>query len=179
SYPFFLLLGPYLLYAALTRFRRAESLVLIPADRAAIGGLSAILIAYSVIRLIGGYPVLLSNAAFSRLDTPAGPIWLKENDTEKPILEYILAQTSPSDTILELPFGGGMSFATGRKQPTYSTLFIQLRPPQAIQLEDLKRIAAHPPALVIARQEANLGTLYGYPGTLGCVFPRFVWKPDK
>jgi hypothetical protein len=179
SYPFLLLLGPYLLYVALTRYPAKESLAVIPAGNAAMAVLSAILIAYSVIRLIGGYPVLLSNAAFSRLETPAGPIWLKEYATEKPILEYILAQTSPSDMILELPFGGGMSFATGRQQPTYSTIFTQLLPPVAVQLEDLRRIAAHPPAVIIAKPAANLGTLYGYPGTLGCAFPRFVWQPDK
>jgi len=179
SYPFLLLLGPYLLYSALTRYLPSKTPGMIPADKRVLAVLSAILITYCIVRVVGGYPVLLSNATFSRLETPAGRIWLKEYATEKPILEYVLAQTSPSDTILELPFGGGMSFATGRRQPTYSTLFVQLRPPKAIQLEDLKRIAGHPPAVVIAKQEANLGTLYGYPGTLGCPFPRLVWQPDQ
>ncbi len=179
SYPFLLLLGPYLLYAALTHHLPSKTPGVIPVDKQALAVLSVILVAYCVVRLIGGYPVLLSSAAFSQLDTPAGRIWLKEYATEKPVLECILAHTSPSDTILELPFGGGMSFATGRKQPTYSTLFIQLRPPTAIQFEDLRRITAHPPAVVIAKQEANLGTLYGYPGTLGCAFPKFVWQPDQ
>jgi hypothetical protein len=176
SYPFLLLLGPYLLYAALTRYRQSPAM---HTDKPAIAVVSAILVAYSVIRLVGGYPVLLSNAAFPRLETPAGPIWLSENATEKPILEYVLAHTSLSDSILELPIGGGIGFATGRRQPTYSTIFTQLRPPKAMQLEDLKKIAADPPAVVIAKQGVNLGTLYGYPGTLGCAFPRFVWQPDQ
>ncbi len=74
-------------------------------------------------------------------------------DVEKPILEYVLQNSTPRDTILELPFGGGMSFATGRNQPTYSTLFIQLRPSKAIQMEDFKRLTARPPAVVIARAD--------------------------
>ena len=170
SYPFLLLTGPYLLYAMLARHRKLDS--------RAIAFCAAIMIAYSIIRVGGGYSSMLSDASFGVIQTDAGPIRLTNSATEKPVLDYVLAHTKASDTILELPFGGGMSFATGRRQPTYSTLFTQLRPPAAIQEEDLRRIAAHPPEVVIAWPGTTLGTLYGYPGTLGCVFPRLVWQPD-
>lgn len=177
SYPFLLLVGPYLLYAMLTRggtnFEN-KSVACVWATTFC----ATIMIGYSIVRLIGGYTSMLSDTSFGIVATPAGRIRLTNSVTEKPILDYILANTKLSDTILELPFGGGMSFATGRKQPSYSTLFRQLRPPKAIQEEDLRRIEPHPPAVVIASHESNLGTLYGYPGTLGCVFPRFVWQPD-
>jgi hypothetical protein len=136
-------------------------------------------IGYTLVRLIGGYVPLLSNATFPVVNTPAGSIGLKMRATEQPILDYVLANSAPTDTILELPFGGGMSFATGRRQPTYSTLFIQLRPSEAIQAEDLRRLTAQPPAVVIARDEPHLGTLYGVEGNVGCVFPRLVWKGNK
>ncbi len=178
SYSFLLLIAPYLLYSALASNPWGTSKgshFNWPAARYT----SAVLVGYTLVRLIGGYAPLLSNATFPMVMTPAGPIGLKMSATEAPILDYVLANTAPTDTILELPFGGGMSFATGRRQPTYSTLFIQLRPPEAIQAEDLRRLTAQPPSIVIARDEPHLGTLFGVEGSVGCVFPRFVWKSDK
>jgi hypothetical protein len=178
TYPFLLLAGPYLLYSALAPSGE-------PHSRESrfdwYAGLftSAILAGYGLIRLMGGYAPLPSNATFVTVNTPAGYIGLKMSETERPILDYVLANTAPSDTILELPFGGGMSFATGRRQPTYSTLFIQLRPSEAIQAEDLRRLKAQPPAAVIAREGPHLGTLFGVEGDIGCVFPRLMWKGDK
>jgi hypothetical protein len=177
-YPFLLLAGPYLLYLALSsnsQHHSRESSV----DWPALRFTSAVLIGYAVVRLIGGYAPLLSNATFPTVNTPAGSIGLKMSAIEKPILDYVLANSAPSDTILELPFGGGMSFATGRRQPTYSTLFIQLRPSEAIEAEDLRRLTAQPPAVVIARDELHLGTLFGVEGSVGCVFPQLVWKGNK
>lgn len=173
DYPFLLLVGPYLLYAALTRWRAHPMKV----DRRAVVYCSALVIGYSVVRLAGGYPVLIADKVFPVMETPAGPLRLKTAATEKPILDYVLSHTNSSDTILELPFGGGMSFATGRREPTYSTIFSGLRPPMSVQQEDLSRISAHPPAVVIARSEPNFGSLYGYPSNLACAFPRFVWQP--
>jgi hypothetical protein len=178
AYPFLLLAGPYLLYSALTQ-SRTHNEAKWTINPGAIAFCAAILISYSIIRLVGGYQVLLSNTSFPTVETPAGRVRLKMSATEKPILDYILANTNPSQTILEMPFGGGMSFATARKQPTYSTLFIQLRPPQAIQQEDLRRFVANPPALVIAPEEPRLGTLYGCAGTQGCAFPGLVWQPNQ
>ncbi len=178
TYPFLLLAGPSLLYSTLASSgapHARESRF----DWHAGLFTSAILAGYGLIRLIGGYAPLLSNATFATVNTPAGSIGLKMSATEKPILDYVLRNSAPSDTILELPFGGGMSFATGRPQPTYSTLFIQLRPSEAIQAEDLRRLIAQPPAVVIARDGPRLGTLFGLEGDIGCVFPRLVWKGDK
>ncbi|HYL78119.1 MAG TPA: hypothetical protein VEU96_28145 [Bryobacteraceae bacterium] len=177
SYPFLLLVGPYLLYAVLTRRRDNEDGGFV-FNGAAMTFCAALLIGYCVIRMVGGYSSMLSNASFGVLQTPAGSILLTNSAIERPILDYILKNTNQSDTILEIPFGGGMSFATGRRSAAYSTIFYQLRPPAAIQEEDLRRIADHPPEVVIAPNEPNFGTLYGHTGTIGCVFPRFVWQPD-
>jgi hypothetical protein len=140
---------------------------------------SMVLVGYALIRLVGGYVPLLSNATFPTVSTPAGTIGLKMSAIEKPILDYVLENSAPTDTILELPFGGGMSFATGRRQPTYSTLFIQLRPSEAIQAEDLRRVTAYPPAVVIARDGPHLGTLFGVEDNVACVFPQLVWKGNR
>jgi len=178
TYPFLLLAGPHLLYSALVSNRDSHSRMS-QFDWPAGVFTAAILAGYGLIRLIGGYAPLLSNATFANVNTPAGTIGLKMSAIEKPILDYVLRNSTPSDTILELPFGGAMSFATGRRQPTYSTLFIQLQPSDAIQAEDLRRLAADPPAVVIARAGAHLGTLFGVEDDVGCVFPQLVWKGDR
>lgn len=178
SYPFLLLLGPYLLYVGLLSFPEPRERSRARASHA-LAFCAIAMVGYGLIRLLGGYSALLSHKTFPVLTTPSGRIALKMHDEEKPILDYVLANSAPGDTLLELPYGGGMSFATGRMQPTYSTLFVQLEPPPAIQQEDLRRLMAHPPAVVIARQGPHLGTLYGFEGNVGCPCPHFVWKADK
>lgn len=175
AYPFLLLVGPYLLYRGLLYGAGADQQY----NRPAVVATSSVLILYSIVRLVGGYSTLLSDRAFEVVETPAGDVRLREAVVERNVIRYILENTTRSDTLLELPFGGGMSFATKRKSPTYSTLFIQLHPPTEIQKEDLARLKARPPEIVIAPMRPNLGTMYGVEGTVACVFPKFVWQGDK
>jgi hypothetical protein len=128
------------------------------------------MVCYSLVRLVGGYTAPFSNDSFPLVETPAGSLRLSMSAAEKPVLDYVLANTT-SDIILDLPFGGGMRFATGRRESTFTTVSVQLRPPPPIQEEDLRRMEAHPPALVIAARGSHLCTLYGTEIS-GCVFPR-------
>jgi hypothetical protein len=178
AYPFLLLVGPYLLYSTLVS-RGSKSQQGGSTAMRAIAYCAVLMIGYSIVRLVGGYPTQLSNASFGQIETPAGRLWLQKSEVEKPILDYVLANTAPSDTILDLPVGGGLSFSTGRSELSFTTLMIQLRPPGEIQQEDLRRIQAHPPAVVVAARKSHLGTLYGTEGTFGCVFPRFVWQRNQ
>ena len=179
GYPFMILIGPFLMlrfleipYAGKEELRAKGAKI----PSMAVGSLMAI---YILIRLGGAYPGLLSNRAFTTLNTQAGTVRLLDGPLNAEVYSYVMEHTSRSDTILELPHGGGIGFATGRREPTYTTLFLQLRPPAEIQALDLQRVLRHPPEVVIAPDKPNLGTYYGVPGNVACAFPRLVWMPDR
>jgi hypothetical protein len=176
AYPFLILLGPWLWYnglrwcqpeASAFELRRMRTLVI------------AALVCYSMVRLAGGYPALLDPKLYRSIETRAGTVRLAEAVTEKPLIEYVLAHTEPGEYLLSMPFAGAMNFFTDTREPTYSSLFFQLRPSQLIQQEDLTRIQQHPPRLVLAREGPHFSTLYGIAGDVGCVAPNLVWLPKK
>jgi hypothetical protein len=171
-YPFVAMLAAVLLYLALHRKDTARPAA---ADRF----IAVVLLLYMALRIGASYPAMLSGARFQTLETNAGPIRLRDNGQTAAIYRYVVTHTKPSDQILEVPYGGGIAFASGRSSPTYSTLFMQLHPPEWVQRIDLERAQRNPPALVIAPDEDRLGTFYGIAGSVGCEFPRLVWESHR
>lgn len=161
-YPFVTLLGPYLLYQA-----------------ASLRFVTIVTSAYIAIRIVAAYPEIFSGRHYSEISTLAGKIKVNDDGSSREIYNYVIEHTSPSDGLIEIPYGGGIGFASGRRSPSYSTLFVQLSPPENIQSLDLERIRRAPPALVIASDAPRLGSYYGVDMPVGCEFPRLVWKSEK
>ena len=172
-YPFVILIGPFLLYQALSASGDPVT------KRSALRFVAALVTCYIAVRIAGGYPDILSNNHYSQIQTVAGPIKVSDGGASAEIYDYVMEHTTPTQGILELPYGGGIGFATGRRSPTYSTLFVQLSPPESVQSLDVERMRASPPAIVIARDGARFGTYYGIEQPVGCEFPRIVWKSAK
>jgi hypothetical protein len=176
AYPFLILLGPWLWYKGLMWCEPEASAVELLRSRALLVGA---LVFYSILRFVGGYPVLLNPKLYTTIETRAGTFRLAEAVTEKPLIEYVLAHAKPGDYLLSMPFAGALNFFTDTREPTYSSVFFFLRPPQLIEQEDLRRIQQHPPRLVLAREGPHFSSLYGIPGDVGCVMPNLVWLPNK
>ena len=172
-YPFVILIGPFLLYQALSA--QGDPVT----KRSALRFVAALVICYIAVRIAGGYPEILSSSHYSQIQTVAGPIKVSDGGASAEIYDYVMEHTTPTQGILELPYGGGIGFATGRRSPTYSTLFVQLSPTESVQRSDVERMRAAPPAIVIARDDARFGTYYGVEQPVGCEFPRIVWKSAK
>jgi hypothetical protein len=134
---------------------------------------------YVAVRLVGGYAGVVSNRQFTWVETPAGPVRVRQGEVDREIVNYVLTQTSPSDPILEVPYGGGVSFATGRQSTSFTTLWRQSIVPEHLQALDLRRLREKPPKVVIASSMENFGSYYGLLGNNACALPRFVWKPDQ
>jgi hypothetical protein len=172
-YPFVILIGPYFLYQALSSPGDAIT------KRTVMGFVATLTVFYIAVRILAGYPEILSNGHYTQIQTNAGSIRVSDGGTSGEIYNYVAEHSLPADGILELPYGGGIGFASGRRSPLYSTLFVQLSPPESVQRLDVERMSNAPPAIVIARDEANFGTYYGVELPVGCEFPRIVWKSGK
>lgn len=172
-YPFVILVGPYLLYRALCFPGNSST------GRSAARFVIAVSLLYAMLRVIGGYSEILSNRGYTLLQTNAGAVRVRDGAASREVYDYVVQHTSASDGILELPYGGGLAFASGRSSPAYSTLFVQLHPPASIQALDVERMRAHPPTLVIAKDQPDLGTYYGIEHPVGCAFPRIVWSSEE
>ncbi|HLJ46002.1 MAG TPA: hypothetical protein VKU01_08340 [Bryobacteraceae bacterium] len=169
-YLFFIIVGPYLLW----RFLGAAGL-----SRYAVIATATVCVAYVFLRIGGGYSILLSNSRYTALQTNSGAVRLLDDDGSAEIYRYVAAHTGPDDTVVELPYGGGIDFAAARKSPVFTTEFTQLRMPDRYQQQDLARILAHPPAFVVVDRAPNYGTTYGYKANMRCPCPRIVWEPDE
>ena len=172
-YPFVILMGPYLLYAALSAPGDALT------KRMALRFVATLTVAYIAVRIVAGYPDILSNRHYSQIETNAGSIKVSDGGPSEEIYNYVTRHTAPMEGILEIPYGGGIGFASRHPSPTYSTLFVQISPPENVQRLDVERMSRTPPAIVIAKDEARLGTYYGVDVPVGCEFPRIVWKSGK
>ena len=170
-YPFLLVLGPYFLW----RFLNAGG-----APQYAAAVVLTLTIGYAVVRTVGGWSELLSDARYGTLQTAAGSVKLLNYDVDSKIYAYIMAHTSPDDYVLDLPYGGGMNFATGRPYPIFNTQLYGIGVPAAYEQLDIEKIEQHPPRLVIAQDEPHLGTFWGFGnrGYRACPCPRLVWIPD-
>ncbi len=51
--------------------------------------------------------------------------------------------------------------------------------PDRYQQQDLTRLLAHPPAIVVVDRAPNYGTTYGWKANMKCPCPRLVWEPDQ
>lgn len=169
-YAFFLIAAPYLLWRFLS-----ES----GAQSYAVYATAAVCLAYCFIRLVGGYSLLISDARYTPLQTNAGIVNLLDNDGSAEIYRYTVEHTSPGSAILEIPYGGGIYFAAQRRNPLFTTQFQQLRMPERLQQEDLRRFLADPPSLVVAMNAPRYGTTFGYKADMKCPCPRLVWEPDE
>jgi hypothetical protein len=179
SYPFLALLGPYLLTRALEFPQRAGTRVKLQGTPAAMKFTSLLVIAYAVLRVTAAYPNLLSNRSFTELDTESGFVRVLDGKANAELYHYVLDHTSPQDYFLELPYGGGLTFASGRRNPVFSNQFAQMPLPERFQAEDLARIRNNPPRLVVAVDQPNFGSFWGIQGNIACAFPRLAWIPDR
>lgn len=169
-YAFFILTGPVLLW----RFLNAAA----PRSWRPAAIVGAILVVYAAMRVAGGYQ-LLANGRYTTLSTNAGDVRLLLDDGSAGIYQYVLAMTQPGDMVLDIPYGGGINFATGRRGPAFSTMYEQLRPTPAHQHRDLDGVRRNPPKVVIADEGRAFHTLYGWHEKMDCPCPRIVWEPDQ
>ena len=175
-YPFFLVLGPYLLWRALALGRPGPDLPVGAHARPGIA-LVALLVTYGLLRVIAAYPTLFSNAPYHDLSTAAGNVRLTNYKTDSEIYRFVVENTSASDTVLDLPYGGGINFAAHRLSPFFDTQFRYLSIPERFLEKDLKGLRQHPPKVVIADNGPNYGASYGLKDN-SCAFPRLVWAPS-
>jgi hypothetical protein len=170
-YPFLLILGPYLVW----RFLSAPG-PRVPA--VAIAGSLAVL--YGIARLAGG-AALFTSKDYRALDTAAGTVQISDYSPGIEIYRYVAAHSSPSDDVLELPYGGGLNFASGRRNPIFDTMLYNMEIPPEFQQRDLDRMERNKPKLVVAQDAPRFGMNYsfGIPGNRACVCPRLVWIPDR
>jgi len=89
----------------------------------------------------------------------------------------VVENTSPSDTVLDLPYGGGINFAAHRLSPFFETQFQQVSMPERFLEKDLEALRQRPPKVVIADNGPNYGASYGLKSN-ACAFPRLVWAPS-
>ncbi len=179
SIPFLLIAGPYLLLLFLKLPHGNPEIERGQGNRipVTVAGVAAAF--YILVRVVGAYPIMLSDRQYTRLDTGAGSVLVRDGAVEAVLYDYVLAHTSKDDTILELPYGGGISVATGRRMPTFTTVFAGGFTLEARYQEmDLERLKASPPRVVIARDEPHYGAYNGIKGHMACAFPRLVWEPD-
>ncbi len=174
-FPFFILLTPYLIWRFLAV--AGPGLDLDKGVRG-IGGAAVVVLflVYAVLRVAGGYSSLLSNRPYRDLSTIAGNIRLSSFAVDSEIYRFVLENSSSTDTVLDVPYGGGMNVATHRLSPLFTGQFQQLKVPDDLLEKDLERIRAHPPKVVIAENQPNYGAFYGLEGCT-CAFPHLVWVP--
>lgn len=178
AYPFLLALAPFLLLRALTWPYRAREVPPAGVCRRITAIITLALAAYIVVRIVGGYPGMLSDREYTPLRTPAGLVKIKDGGVEAEIYRYVAAHTSPGDIVMEIPIGGGIGFALGRTSPTFSTLFIQVRTSPEVQQRDLEQFRKRPPAVIVAAAKPHYGAVYGIEGCVGCTFPYLRWMPQ-
>ena len=180
AYPFLVMVGPYLLARALEFPAGPSAQVRLRGERWALQVSAGVVLLYAAARLLGAYPNLLSNGSFTTLSTESGMVRVRDGQTHAEIYRYVMAHTQPGDAILELPYGGGMTFATRRRSPVFSTVFTQVPFPEFVLARDVGRVRADPPRVVVALDgEPHFGTYWGIRGNLKCAFPRLVWAPDR
>lgn len=171
-YPFLLILGAYFLWRFLSSAATAGYSTAI---------VTTVLLAYVCIRMVGAWPDLLSDRKYGVLETPAGTVRLLNYKVDAKVYDYVMAHTGSGDYVLDIPYGGGLNFATGRRSPIYTTQLTSIGWSRVYQQRDLDLFRSHPAKIVIAQSDAKLGTFWGFgpPGNLMCACPRLVWQPDQ
>jgi hypothetical protein len=175
SYPFLLILGPYFLWKFLSAVPEVGERS-IPSTAIVV----LYLVVYGAARIVGGYS-LLSDRDYRTLRTEAGPVKIANYFPGLEIYNYLTTHTNKSDYVLELPYGGGLNFASGRRNPIFDTQLFGMAMPSRYQDLDLKWITDRKPKFVIVEDSPQYGTFFGYgaKGDRMCVCPRLVWTPDR
>jgi hypothetical protein len=128
------------------------------------------------LRVVAAYPSLLSNGPYHDLSTVAGNVRVTNYAGDSEIYRFVVENTSSGDTVLDVPYGGGMNFAAHRLSPLFGTQFRHWSMADAFLEKDLEGLHRRPPKVVIANNEPNYGAVYGLQGCT-CAFPRLVWAP--
>ncbi len=170
-YAFFILLAPILLWRVLAGVAPLSARPVRIVAIAAVG--------YALLRVVGGYPLMLSDENYETLHTVAGDVALRYGDASAEIYAYAESHTLPSDSVLDIPYGGGINFALGRHDPLFTVQFQQLKMPLRYQQKDLAAIEYSPPRLVIAQSRPHYGVVFGWDQPMACPCPRLVWQPDQ
>jgi hypothetical protein len=174
-YPFFLLLGPYLIWRLLTLGGSGPDLNMGIRSRPGIA-VFALVTMYGLLRVVGAYPGLLSNGRYHDLSTLAGTVPLTDYASDSEIYRFVVENTSPADTVLDLPYGGGINFAAHRLSPFFDTQFRHVSMADTFLEKDMEGLRRRPPKVVIVDNQPNYGAIYGLEGCT-CAFPRLVWAP--
>ncbi len=181
-YPFFAILGPYLLWLVVRGVSAGGSYQAAGKTESwrQQAVFASMLIAYAVFRFAGAYATgNLSPGHWQAITTEAGLVRLADDGASADAYRYLVEHTRPDDQIAEIPYGGGLSFAAHRRSPLFTNQFIQLKMPESYQKRDLAQMEAQPPALVFVLDRSRYGTEYGIQDYLTCPCPRLVWLPDQ
>ena len=179
AYPFVIMLTPYVLLRVLSLPHGLPPALHLEAPPRPSAVVAALMLLYISVRIVGGWHDVLSPARYAALDTVAGRIHIRDFEDTRDVYRYVMTRTNPADPILEIPYGGGIGFATGRPSYSFSTLWIQVRTPDSVQARDLAIFRAHPPRVIVASSASHLGSYYGVMGNNGCTFPCITWMPDR
>ncbi len=171
-YPFLLVLGPYFLW----RFLKSAG-----GPRYAVIAVAGLTIGYGALRTVAGWPELLSDRKYGTLQTNAGTVKLLNYDTDSKVYNFVMQHTSQSDYVLDVPYGGGVNFATGRRYPIFNVQLFGLGVPVNYEQLDVSMMRQHLPKLIIGQNEGGLGIYWGLgnKGERACPCPRLVWKPHR
>ena len=179
SYPIVLLLTPWVLLRMLSLPHRPTESVAVEGARRPVAVVGALVAGYIAVRIVGGWPDVLSPSRYTAMDTIAGTIHVRDFDDTRRVYDYVMAHTTPADPILEIPYGGGIGVATGRPSYSFITFWQDIPMPERYQERDLETIRAHPPRVIVAEDEEHFGSNYGVRGCHGCTFPEISWMPDR
>jgi hypothetical protein len=174
-YPFFLALAPYLMWRLLTVVGSGGDLETGIRSRSG-AGVAALMATYGLLRVVAAYPSLLSNGPYHDLSTIAGNVRVTSYAGDSEIYRFVVENTSPGDSVLDIPYGGGINFAAHRLSPLFATQFRHWSMADKLLEKDVEGLHRRPPKVVIANNEPNYGAVYGLQGCT-CAFPRLVWAP--
>ena len=169
AYPIWFIVGPMLLLWFLDRFEITLHPVTVT---------SVVLLSYALVRLAGAVVTEVS-APYSRLETDAGAIRVRDREVAPQVYAYVAAHTERGEPILDVADGGGVNFGGHRPSPIFSTQFTAFAPSAELMNTDLARIERHPPRLVIANEGETFQATYGLCMNTGCSFPSLVWRSSR
>lgn len=169
AYPLWFILCPYLMLWSLRKFG---------STRHPTVAISATLLAYAALRLVGAF-VTESTAVYTRLDTDAGTIKLRDTQIAPKVYAYVMTHTDQGEPVLDVADGGGVNFGGHRASPIFSTQFTAFAPDANHLNTDLVRMEKNPPRLVIANEGATFQATYGLCMNTGCSFPALVWRSSR
>lgn len=137
-----------------------------------------LLIATAAIFMVPRVVKSLSRSAAPLVQTNAGRAYIPDR-ASRDAYAFVVANTSPDDGILEVPLGGGLTFAAGRQFSAHSMQFKGLLTPKRIMRADADLVRTHPPRLVLGLDSTNLGSVYGVCCRCACTFPNLVWRSKR